>query len=883
MWRRSRQRVKENELDEEILAHLAIEVKRRTEAGETPEEAERAARRHFGNIARVKEVTREKWGNAWIGPLAQDLKYGARTMRKAPGFTLVAILTLGLGIGSSTAVFSVVHGILFRPLPYPEPDRITMLWRLAPISNAFGVDDFPWGRADFSLLREQTKVFESLGAFQADTFNLTGQGEPVFLEGMRATAGFFPSLGVAPELGRVFTASEDSPGHERVVVLGDRLWRDRFSAARDILGQTVELNGLAYTVVGVMPRGFSFPHGEEMPAVLEFPREAQLWTPLAIAPGDRGPSELAVVGRLRRQVTLPQVQAEMNVFAHTLERLLVADKAWTRTRTVSLETQILGDTRRPLLLLLGAVGLVLLIASSNVAGLVVSRSLGRRREFHLRAALGAGYLRLVRQMLTEALLLSTVGGVCGIALAEIAVGLVKRLGPVTLPRLQEVTIDPVVFAFGVGVTLLSGLIFGFAPAVGAARKNPADSLKTRSNHGQHLSSRLRSGLLIGQIALTLVLVVAAALLARTFYGLLHVDGGFRDEHVLTFELSLPAAQYPDPDAMARLYQRALKALQSLPGVVTAGLVHAVPMGGAPDATVIRVPGLVPKPGERPYANYMFTSPEYFATVRTPLLRGREFLDSDTLTSAPVTVINRAMAEALWPGQEAIGKQVGVGSTRYPLRTVVGVVANVKQSSLRDNAAPQMYVPYTQNEIKTWPPMRTMQVAIRTVAEPARMTTSVQNAMHQVDPALPLARVATLTALVGRSLTQPRFAMLLLAGFGALALALASVGIYGVISYTVANRTQEIGVRMALGAERAEVFRMVLLDGTRLAAAGIAIGWVCALAAMRALSGFLYNVQPADPLTFGAVSALLAGVALLACYLPARRATRVDPLIALRSE
>jgi predicted permease len=815
---------KEQQLDEEILAHLAIEVKQRIEAGETAENAERAARLQFGNVGLVKEVTRDMWGYSWLGSFTQDVKYGVRSMCKTPTFTAAAVLTLALGLGASLAVFSVVNGILLRPLPYPDSNRVAVLWRLAPPTASFGGDEFPWGRLDFRLFLKQAKAFDSLGAFQADSFNLTGTGEPVFLDGMRATSGFFPALGIAPALGRFYTAEEDRSGHEHVVVLSNHVWRERFAADRAILGRPIELNGFSYTVVGVMPAGFSFPHAEEMPAILEFPREAQLWVPLPIAESDRGPSELAVIGRLRGGLALTQAQAELDVFSHIYQRQFPASKEWSKSRAVSLEKQIVGDTRRPLLMLLGAVALVLLIACSNVAGLVLTRSLGRQREFQLRAALGAGYGRLMRQLLTESLLLVAAGGAFGVALAEAGILFVKRFGPSNLPRLQEVSLDLTAVAACIGIMLLTGMLVGLAPAIGAVRATLADSLKSGLRiAGAQLSPSLRYALLIGQVALTLVLAISAGLLARTFYSLLSADGGFKADRVLTFELSLPPAKYSTPDRMAQLYRQALQTLQALPVIESAGMVHAVPMGGAPDATVIRIAGRTSLPGQQPYANYMFSSPGYFAAVHTPLLRGRDFLDSDTLDSAPVTIVNQAMADALWPGDDAVGKQVGVATIRYPLRTVIGVVANVKQSSLRETTAPQMYVPYSQNEIKTWPPMQTMQVALRTIADPGSITASVREAMHSVDPDLPLAKVATLDALVDRSLTQSRFAMLLLTAFGGLALTLSSIGMHGVISHTVTQRTHEIGVRIALGAHRTQVFGMVLIHGARLAIAGIALG------------------------------------------------------------
>lgn len=880
----TRRIAKQEEFDEEIRAHFALEVQRRVEAGETPEEAELAARRLFGNVGLVKEVTRAVWGWAWLDAFTQDVKYSIRLIAKAPGFAAIAILTLALAVGATTAVFSVANSILLQPLPYPEPNRILTLWRLAPVANVFGVEDFPWGRADFGLFVKETKTFQSLGAFQPDTFNLTGSSQPVFLEGMRASAGFFPTLGINPALGRFFTAQEDQKGHEHVVVLSDALWRERFGADRNIVGRSIELSAFTYTVIGVAPPGFSFPHAEEMPPALEFPAAAQLWVPLAISPGERGPSELAVIGRMRPHITMLQVQAELNVFAHTLERTFPNAKNWSRSRARPLEKQIVGDSRRPLILLLGAVGLVLAIACSNIAGLLLTRSLSRRREFSVRAALGAAHSRLIRQLMTESSILSFAGGILGIALAASAVQLLKKYGPTTLPRLHEVSVDAAVFAFCFALTLLAGVFLGIAPSFSATKGHGAAGLRSGTRiAGSGFSAQLRHGLLIAQVAVAFVLVIAAGLLVRTFYSLLNADSGFKVERVLTFEISLPDSQYPDSDHMAQLYTRALHTLETIPGVQSVGMVHAVPMGGAPDATSIRIPGRTLKPDEQPFANYMFTSPGYFNAVRTPLLRGRDFRDSDTLAAMPVTVINRAMAKALWPGQDALGKQVGVATIKYPVRTIVGVVADVKQTSLREETAPQMYVPFTQSEIKGWPPMRTMQVALRTAYDPATITQSVRRAMKSVDPALPLAKVATLSELVDRSLTQPRFVMLLIAAFGALSLLLASVGMYGAISYSVTQRTQEIGIRMALGAERVSVFAMVVKQGLGLAVLGLALGLLGAFGATRALSSFLYGVRPFDPLTFAGGCALFAALVVLACWIPAQRATRVDPAVTLRQD
>jgi putative ABC transport system permease protein len=560
--------------------------------------------------------------------------------------------------------------------------------------------------------------------------------------------------------------------------------------------------------------------------------------------------------------------------------------AWYNPNVVPLAQQVVGDTRLPLLLILAAVGVVLLIASSNVASLLLTRSLGRKREFTLRSALGAGRIRLIRQLLTESLLLAAIGGVAGILLAEAALYSVMIFGPANIPRLRDVALEPRVFFFASAITLVAGILFGLAPAVASSRQNLVESLKESGQRsgssGAH--ARLRNALLVTEVALALVLVIAAVLLVRTFRRMLEADAGFNPTRVLTFQLSLPDAKYKDTDRMAELYQKALHALQSLPGVQSAGLVSEVPMGGSTDSTVIRVPDH-PRANDQdhPYTNYSFASPGYFSAIGTPLLRGRDFLETDTAGSMHVTIINSTMAKKFWPGGDPIGRQVGVEDTRWPTRTVIGIVADIKHNSLRDAPAPEMYVPYTQNEIKIWPSMQTMQAALRTKADPAALTASVREALHSVDADLPLANVTTLAGLVDDSMVQPRFSLLLVGSFGGLALVLAMIGMYGVISYSVQQRTQEIGIRMALGASRGAVLRMILGLGVQLAALGIAIGLLASWMVTRTMESFLYQVRATDPLTFATVSIALMCVALAACYIPARRAMLVDPNIALRYE
>ena len=875
----------EQELSEELRYHLEQKTRDYLTADLTLEEAHRKALREFGGVELSKENCRDSRSVNFLETLAQDMRFAFRMLPKSPGFTAVAILTLALGIGASTAVFSLVEAILLKPLPYPNPDRIVLPELVSPPGVSLGSEYFPWGQIQFRLLTRESHPFQFVGAFQNDSFNLTGSGEPSFLDGFRASAEFFPALGVVPALGRTFTAEEDQPGHEYEVMLSDRLWRERFSSRGDILGRAVYLNGYAYTVVGVMPPGFEFPRAEEMPSSFNFPSEPQLWVPLAVAAQPKGgPSELAVIGRLKPGVSNEQAQAAMDLVTKRAEERDPQWKGWFNTRVVPLTRQVVGQTQRPFELILGAVGIVLLIACSNVANLLLARSLGRSREFTLRAALGASRSRLVRQLLTESLLIAIAAGAVATLIANVGIDFVKAYGPSSIPRLGEVRLDPQVFAFALCVSVATGILFGLAPAFGATRKDLANSLKEggRSFAGTPASPRLRNALLVSQVALALVLVVSAGLLTRTFFHLLGANGGFNPERVLTFQLPLPASKYVDQNHIVAFYQSALSRLRSIPGVESAGIGETVPMGGEGESTVIRMPDHpVGSQREMPFANYTVISPGYLSSIGTPVLRGRDFLESDTADSTPVALVNVAMEKKYWPSQQgALGKQVGPGSSRYPLMTIVGVVPDVKHISLREETPPEIFVMYTQ---KQWPSMLNMRVALRTRVDPASMTESVRVAIHSGDADLPLAKIATLTTLVNDSLSQPRFAMLLMGAFSLLALLLASIGMYGVISYSVAQRIQEIGIRMALGAKRRNIFGMVLGQGARLAGLGIAIGLLVALGVTRLLSSFLYGVQSTDPFTFAAVCLLLLATALLACYLPARRATRVDPMVALRHE
>ncbi len=876
----------DREFGEEIESHLQLHMDDNLRAGMSPGEARRQALLKFGGVESSKESCRDRAGLPFLETLFHDVRFAFRALHKNPGFTAVAVLTLALGIGASTAVFSLVNAVLLKPLPYPHSERIAFPWRQSPQGLNLGYNEIPWGRPEFRFVAQESKAFEHLGAFQSDSFNLTRSGDPVRLDGLRASAGFFPALGVSPLLGRIFTADEDQPGHPHAVILGYQLWRDRFGGDSAILGRSLELNGDSYLVIGVMPQGFVFPRAEEMPGGFTFAREAQLWIPLALSAGPRLPAEddlLAVVGRLKPGVSIAQGQSEMDLLTPRLEAQNPGGKGWFNSRLTPISRQLAGDTRRPLLLILSAVGVVLLIACSNVASLLLTRSLGRQREFTLRAALGANNQRLIRQVLTESLLLATFSGFLGILLAKVVIHFMKVLGPSNIPRLNETNLDLRVLAFALGVSFFAGILFGLAPAVAASRKNLMDSIKEgglRSGESK-TNAKLRNALLIAEVALAFILVIAAGLLTQSFFHLLSVDPGFAPERVLTFELSLPASKYSSQEQTTALYQDVLQKLRSLPGVESAGIIETLPMGGATESTGIRIPGHTPADkNETPYSNYTVASPGYFAAVGTPLLRGRDFLESDTAGSLPVTIINSAMAKKFWPGDDPIGKQVGPGSPLYPAATIIGIVADTKRLSLREQPTPEMFVLYNQ---KVWPSLLTMDVVLRSKVDPASASAGAREAIHAVDPDLPLAKIAALETLVDDSMTQQRFAMVVLGAFGALALLLASIGIYGVISYSTMQRTQEIGIRIALGAQRRNVLAMVLSHGGRLAGLGISIGLLAALAMAHVMASFWYGVRPADPLTFAAVALLLCAVALLACYIPARRAMRVDPTVALRYE
>lgn len=817
--------------------------------------------------------------------LFQDLKYAARLLRKAPAFAAITVLTLALGIGATTAVFSVVNTLLLKPLPYPQADRVVFPWRQPPPHVDVGFRDLPWSRVEVQTFGHETETFESFGAFSGDWMNLTGSGEAARVGITRVSAGFFPSLGVTPAIGRVFTTEEDRPGREREVILSHRLWQSRFNADPAMVGRSIDLNGASFTVIGVMAAGFDFPRSADMPGIFSFPERPDAWVPLALPPGPRKrgePAELAVIGRLRSGGSGDQAQTELDRFADRMDRELPNAKGWFSSRVTPMSAQLIGETRRPLVLLLLAVAVVLMIACSNVANLVLNRSIGRSREIAVRAAIGASRGRLVQQLLVESVLLSILGGAIGVLVAAMGVDLVKAIGPANVPALRDVTVDRTMLLFATGVSVICGLLVGLAPSIALnkdrlSRALHDGSLRMGTSAG---ARRTRQALVLAQLALAVVLLVASGLLVRTFVQLMRSDGGFNSDRVLTFELTLPTSTYSDADHIARFYDAVLPRIASVPVVESSGLGEMIPLGGPSESTALRIPGrVVTNERERPFANYTIVSAGYFGAVGTPVLQGRDFARTDVVDSQPVAIVNRAMAERFWPGQSALGKSVGVPIMPFDM-TVVGVVSNIKHATMRETPGPEIYVPYTQ---KPWPSMQTLHVAVRTRVDATTAIAAMREAVAAIDPGVPLANIASLETVVGNAVAQPRFSMYLVTVFGGVALVLACIGLYGTIAHTVLARTSEFGIRIALGAQRADLLRMVLRDGLGLAAIGVAAGTVIAAIGARAIATFLYGIAPTDPITFATVLGTLFAVAVLACYLPARSAMRIDPLIAMRTE
>jgi putative ABC transport system permease protein len=800
--------------------------------------------------------------------LIQDLRYGLRSLFRSPGVTLIAILTLGLGIGANSAIFSVVNTALLRPLPYPDPGRLMLVMESNP---AKGYQRFPLSPLNYVDYRDQNSVLERLCAFDGTSFILTGAGRPEKIQGARVSAGFFETLGIAPLNGRAFAADEDRPGPDQVAILGHGLWQRRFGSDPGVLGRTVTLGGAAYTVVGVMPPGFAFPNRSE------------IWKPMALADNEmqsRGSHYLLSIGRLRPGVSPERARADLEAIAARLQqRYPDTNTGWT-ARVEPLAERIIGDARPTLLVLLAAVGFVLLIACANVASLLLARAAARRKEFAVRSALGAGRARLARQLITESLLLGLLGGGLGLLLALWGTDLLSAAAPPGIPRVREVGVDGRVILFTGGVALLTGLLFGLAPALQAARTDLNEALKegARGDGGSPRRHRARALLVVAETALALVLLAGAGLMLRSLLRLQAIDPGFDPRHVLAVHVELPDARYPDERRRADFFRAALERLASLPGAQAAGAVFPLPMGGDRLIFSFGIEGRPVAEADRPSAGYYVVSPDYFRAMGIHLMSGRAFTERDREGAPRVAIINATMARQFWPGEDPVGRRIVIDNGPQDLwREIVGVVQDVKHTELEGDSVAQMYEPYPQA------PLPLMTLTVRAAGAPEGLAEAARRAILALDKDQPVSRTATMDRLLAESIARPRYSLLLLGVFAGVALLLATVGIYGLLSHSVTQRTREIGIRMALGARRGQVLVLVIANGMRLALLGIGAGLLGAIALTRLMSSLLYRVSPTDPATLAAVALLLAGAALLACLVPARRATRVDPMGALRCE
>ena len=808
--------------------------------------------------------------------LLRDLRHAARTLLKTPSVTLLAVATLALGVGATTAIFSLVHGVLVKPLPFAQPDRLAIVWEHNLPRNR---DRNVVAPANYLAWQDENGAFERLIAFGGTDLNLTGVGEPEELNGLRVGPTLFATLGVDALHGRTFLPQEGEPGAERVALLSHGLWQRRFGGDRSLIGRAVTLSGRPYTVVGVMPPRFSF-----------FRPDTDLWVPIRFEADDREPRgrSLFVLGRLAPDVTMQQAQANMEgVAAALVERWPDFNTGWT-VNVVPLQEQIVGATRPALLMLLGAVGFVLLIACANVANLLLARGAGRRREMSIRTALGAGRGRLVAQLLAEASVLAALGGLVGVGLAYISLDLLRAAvtDTIPIPRLAEVRLDGTVLAVTTLLCLATAGLFGVVPALQASQVDVTDSLKDGDRSGTGRGRRIRSTFVVAEVALAFVLLIGAGLLLRSFAALTAVDPGFRSESVLTFGLQLPGSMYEEDHQRVAFYDDLDQRLAALPGAQSAGGIAFLPMNGMGSATSFRVEGRPePERGQSPVTDVRWVTGDYFEAMGIPLLKGRTFDSRDVGDASGVVVVNETMARTFWPdtfaagGSEGdpIGRGLFISWDRDTAERVIGVVGDVKLTSLDGDVRPTIYWPHARV------PFGFMTMVVRTVSEPDALAAAAIAEVRAIDPSLPVSSVRTMTNVLSESVGRPRLTMILLGLFAGVALVLAAIGLYGVISYTVAQRTHEIGLRIALGASRGQVLSMVVKQGGVLMAVGVSIGIAGALLVTRLMSSLLYGVAPADPVTYLAIAVLMTVVALVASYMPARRATGVDPLVALRYE
>ncbi|HEY9281941.1 MAG TPA: ABC transporter permease [Pyrinomonadaceae bacterium] len=859
------------EIDEEAQFHIDMRAEEYVRRGLTPEAARREAERRFGRLTRIKEMGYEVRGGGLVETLWQDLRYGARMLLKAPVFTSIAVITLALGIGANTAIFSVVNAVLLRPFPYENPERLLIIQE--SVSGGAGISPSYLNFADWHA---QNTACSSMAAVRMnESFNFTGAGEPERLQGRIVSAGFFSTLGIKPLPGRDFLAEEDRPGATPAVILSHGFWQRRFGADPGIVGKQLTLNNQSFTVVGVTPANFQF--GPEADVTVPMGLQAERFRLRGRDPG------VGVVARLRPGVSQQQAETELNLFAARLERQYPESNTGRRVLLTPLHESFVGNVRQPLLILLGAVGLVLLIACANVANLLLVRASARRKEMAVRVALGAGRVRVVRQLLTESVLLAALGGALGVLLAFWGTSLIISQVPDGIPRLHEAEVDAPVLVFTLAVSLLTGLLFGLAPALQASRPNLTEGLKEGERGSSGRGQRLRGALVVCEVALTLALLAGAGLLIQSFRRVLQADPGFNARNLLTMQLSVNNA---DGHQVANFFEQLQREVRSLPGVRSVAVSNGLPLGGANQPSFIVEGRPRPEPGKEPAGIRYTVSPDYFGTLGIELLKGRVFAAQDTPDTQPVVIIDEVLARQYFPDEDPLGKRLAQALPNAPSLEIVGVVRHVEHDSL-DGQAParaQFYLNFHQIPAERLPTqVRRINLLVRTEVDPSSLAPAVRGQVAALNKDQAVFNVRTMEQIVAQSVAPRRFSMLLLTVFAAVALVLAGVGIYGMMSYSVAQRTREIGVRMALGAKVSDVLKLVIGQGMKLVLFGLALGLVASVALTRTIKGLLFGVSANDPATYAVIAVLLALVALLACFVPARRATRVDPMIALRGE
>ncbi len=871
LFRRART---ERQLDAELRVHLERQIADYVATGMTPAEAQRRARLDFGGLDQVKEECRDVGAARFVETLIQDVRYGLRQLRRNPGFTAVAVITLALGIGANTAIFSVVDAVLLHSLPYRNPGRLVLITGGAtPVR--------------YEEIRATARSYTSIGAFipAMENVTLSGKGAPEALKGARVSANFLSLLGVKPLFGHSFTADDDRPGAGPVVMISAAVWRRRFASDPHIIGKEADFSLKPYTIIGVLPPGFAFPFPG---ADVWLPRPAD-WSEIPAASRRISPI-LHIFGHLKPGVTRKQAGSELAVLNRqyaAAHPLMLDAKPNSPAAVTSLEDPLVSNVRPLLLMLFGAVGFVLLIACANLAGLLMSRASFRSREIAVRAVLGAGRARLIRQFLVESLLIATAGGILGVTLAEFGVAAFEHTEVLVHLGMNDVRLDSAVLGFTAAVSIAAGLLSGLLPSLWASRRDLVEGLSGRGASGE-LGFRRRNvfgfgarGLLVtGQVALSIVLLIGAALLMQSLIREEQVNPGFEPAHLLIMRIALPPTRYGTAQKRARFFAELVASIKSLPGVSDAAATLTLPMTGFAGSPVAVVEELPVKFNRRPIGIIQTVTPGYFSTLRIPLERGREFNRDDVQGSVPVVVISGSLAHRFWPtypkGENPVGAHLLVGANPQALE-IVGIVADVHQAGLDLNVRPELYRPYAQL------PLQSAMIAVRTKSDPSQFINVVRRRVGAIDPDEPVSDVRTMSAVVQQSLGQPRLMAALIGMFAGIALMLAAVGIYGLLSYSAARRTHEMGIRTALGAKRRDIIRLVLSQGTGLALVGIVIGEAGAYALTRIIRSLLFQVSATDPATFAAVAAFFISVALLACYVPARRAAKVDPMVALRHE